>query len=893
MKRLRIESLESRRLLHDGPAIVNPYTVPLDSAYYGLNFERVYNFAHDPTAETVAPGDWSDPHIWSTGVVPTGGRVHVNYETTISQKLSGVYEAVAVNPGAELSFDPTQNTRLEVGTLMVMWGGALEIGTADRPIADNVTAEIVIDDRPLNTTVDPAQHGTGLLILGGRIETNGRNNTSFVEFAVAPAAGATTLVLAQPVTGWLPGDQVFIPDTRGGANNAQAEFATIQSTSGNVVTLTQPLKFSHAGLLDQLPHVAHLGGNIIVRSENPTGTRGHVLVTERSTVDVQDAVFKDLGRTTVAQLDNTQLSSTKETLHVGTNQVGRYSFHQHHVYNPFTFKDNVIVGGEKWGLAVHDTHYGLIEDNVVVDVEGAGIVFEDGSETGNIVRHNFTGLHKGSGQAETVRANGTDAVNVGDGSAANPYRTVGDNGHAGTGIWSRGSNNIYVDNVTVNAAASGMFMWTRFATDRKIPKFKGADPRVQGVLSDIGAQVPMEFARNESYGTPLGFRFGGVAQTSPTNYVVSDLTAWAATMGVEVIYSGDMVFDGLTLRTNLLASTGIQAGVSTQYVAANNLDIRGFVVGMALASATDIRDSYFDSTKIDLQLSYTAPGHWDRGALSRTNEPAVLTNVRFGGRSQQTIAPTYPAVQLTNNQSMTYPRDVLVYDYNGVASDDFQIFMAEQAATYVMPFSGIGPAAIGTTRFSPVQNSTNQQLWDTYRIAVSGRVMPADAVARPKINGRVAPIPTDIQAPTISNVQVVVSATSATITWDTSEPATTQLEWTGNPMIVQGAYGNLTQAVTTLTTSHTVTLTGLTPGATYRYEPRSTDAAGNTGGYDVPFYSTDPAKHNSLSFTTPKGVLKAQGMFIGPLEPRLVDTAFADWPTSAPSRAGRTAETAV
>jgi hypothetical protein len=85
----------------------------------------------------------------------------------------------------------------------------------------------------------------------------------------------------------------------------------------------------------------------------------------------------------------------------------------------------------------------------------------------------------------------------------------------------------------------------------------------------------------------------------------------------------------------------------------------------------------------------------------------------------------------------------------------------------------------------------------------------------------------------------------------------------------------------------------LTPGATYRYEPRSTDAAGNTGGYDVPFYSTDPAKHNSLSFTTPKGVLKAQGMFIGPLEPRLVDTAFADWPTSAPSRAGRTAETAV
>ena len=34
------------------------------------------------------------------------------------------------------------------------------------PVASNVTAQVVFDNQPLNTTLDPAQYGNGLIALG-------------------------------------------------------------------------------------------------------------------------------------------------------------------------------------------------------------------------------------------------------------------------------------------------------------------------------------------------------------------------------------------------------------------------------------------------------------------------------------------------------------------------------------------------------------------------------------------------------------------------------------------------------------------------------------------------------------------------------------------------------
>jgi chitodextrinase len=84
----------------------------------------------------------------------------------------------------------------------------------------------------------------------------------------------------------------------------------------------------------------------------------------------------------------------------------------------------------------------------------------------------------------------------------------------------------------------------------------------------------------------------------------------------------------------------------------------------------------------------------------------------------------------------------------------------------------------------------------------------------------------DTEPPIQSNVAVGnITSNSATITWKTYENASSQVIY-GNA----SGYYPLQSAVYDIgqgTMSHTVILTGLTPGATYHYRINSRDAAGN------------------------------------------------------------------
>ena len=109
-------------------------------------------------------------------------------------------------------------------------------------------------------------------------------------------------------------------------------------------------------------------------------------------------------------------------------------------------------------------------------------------------------------EGETARNNGTDPVLIGDGTPGDPYRTIGDHGHAGTGIWSRGSNNYYRDNVIANAAYAGTFIWTRSTGSRNIPAAPGQTPMIPYRILE---GIPLEFASNEAYASSVAFAFGG------------------------------------------------------------------------------------------------------------------------------------------------------------------------------------------------------------------------------------------------------------------------------------------------------------------------------------------------------------------------------------------------
>jgi hypothetical protein len=92
----------------------------------------------------------------------------------------------------------------------------------------------------------------------------------------------------------------------------------------------------------------------------------------------------------------------------------------------------------------------------------------------------------------------------------------------------------------------------------------------------------------------------------------------------------------------------------------------------------------------------------------------------------------------------------------------------------------------------------------------------------------------DKRAPSIDDVSASgITQTSANVAWTTDEPATSQVEFGTTT-----AYGSSSGLDTSLTTSHTVTLSGLAPGTPYHFLVRSSDERGNEAMSDEMGFNT-------------------------------------------------------
>jgi parallel beta-helix repeat protein len=374
----------------------------------------------DVDVASVASGAWSSGSTWSTGRVPAeGDAVLVKANTRVSYDVVSDANVQCVDVEGVLTFRPDRSTRIRVGTMTVLETGRLEVGTVDTPVSGSVTAEIVILDQPVDAIRDPDQLTRGLIGLG-TVRMHGALKTpTFSRVVTEPLAGQTILRLGRPVSGWNVGDALVLPDTRqllqgerGENYTPQWEEHRVATIAGSTITVSDPLAYDHrgardgAGAVELLPHVGNVSRNVIVRSENPAGTRGHVLFNNRADVDIRYALFKGLGRTHMGVLNNVEYGADGAVRRTGTNQIGRYSLHFHHTFGPttpqangyqFTIIGNAIDDASKWGITVHNSHYGLIQDNVVYNSRGAGIVAEDGTESFNVFEHNFSMRSEGSG----------------------------------------------------------------------------------------------------------------------------------------------------------------------------------------------------------------------------------------------------------------------------------------------------------------------------------------------------------------------------------------------------------------------------------------------------------------------------------------------------------------
>jgi hypothetical protein len=145
----------------------------------------------------------------------------------------------------------------------------------------------------------------------------------------------------------------------------------------------------------------------------------------------------------------------------------------------------------------------------------------------------------------------------------------------------------------------------------------------------------------------------------------------------------------------------------------------------------------------------TATGNADRCGPRKT----VFRRLRFGNLTTRTRGEQLNWVMSwsTYNGNLTALDEILVYQHNGVATDNFRLYYdPQQRPDYVLEASVLNANpqdGVYQVKGSPEAGLTNAQLWSKYGIAAGGKVAPATAVAgtaKGVVSGLVEPIPAEV-----------------------------------------------------------------------------------------------------------------------------------------------------
>lgn len=316
---------------------------------------------------------WSNPATWQ-GKLPVSGA------------------SVTIPPGRSILLDtnPPPLTSLTIqGTLicaekdlalsanwiMVAAGGVLECGSELQPFQHH----FVITLTGNNPKENIMNMGTKLLgVMGGKLELHGQSKVSWVQLGATAFAGASQITLDQRVN-WSKGDRIVVASTS--YDPRQAEEVTVSAVSGTIVTLNQPLKYTHWGQLqsfagqavDERAEVGLLSHNIVIQGDSGsvnTGFGGQSMFMRGSTVQIAGVEFYHMGQ---------------------FKSLARYPVHWHLAGNASgSYIENSSVDHSfNRCITIHGTDNVMVRENVTFDTIGHCYFLEDGSETHNLLEYNL------------------------------------------------------------------------------------------------------------------------------------------------------------------------------------------------------------------------------------------------------------------------------------------------------------------------------------------------------------------------------------------------------------------------------------------------------------------------------------------------------------------------
>lgn len=663
-------------------------------------------------------GDWNSSGTWSGGVIPREGDVVAippGISVTYGETTSVGLKAIGIH--GTLTFKQDVNTRMKVGTILVYEDGFLTI-TPD----DAHTAEVLFSER-VNTTDDPSQMTAGLIGIG-KVTVTGKALPRTFTKTVTAAAGASTVTLAEPLE-LRPGDRLYFADGRmdfpdTGELPAQGEFATVASAVGTTVTLSAPLNYVHSD-----SYMALLTRSVTFRSDL-TGSRAHTIFLHYSEPNIQNVAFVDMGRTSNDPLNSVKFFTDGAPPYIGTNQIGRYPVHFHHVHNKFVFSGNAVVNEAasnqpRWSVTSHYS-FGDIIGNVVIDPRGAGIVTEQGLETGLIEGNLVIGNGGGSDRFD-------------------PSSTLSceqDEGHGGFGYWMRSRFTNVRNNVAAGVFLESGFFYNTFSicTDLNLPNIAGMPEDLRGKsqgslpsgireFSGNIADMPIYSGADPQFDGTFGV-WGGSGDVTLSNYTVRLRGHRGSAISTD--------YQGTTYHLDNSKISGIpsiyQSGTSK--TVGIHRDMVGNITNTRIENvntAIDLSDAQARVINIQNNTLTAYTGILLESPADTVARPSrrltTIDNVKFSpalsGKPQQNLHYKWTDIPGTSLESNLVPdMDVIVKNYNGVTGDNFQLFTNAQMST---------APVVGTSL-------TNSQAWSTYKRAMNGST--AASIPKPGLVGAFA-----------------------------------------------------------------------------------------------------------------------------------------------------------
>lgn len=456
-----------------------------------------------------------------------------------------------------------------------------------------------------------------------------------------------------------------------------------------------------------------------------------------------------------------------ELARTGLNPRGRYAVHFHRSTYPCTvdaacgddttltatIDDSAVVDSPGWGIVNHSSIVD-ITNNVVFNALGAAYVTEAGDELGTF-DHNIAIKSLGSGQDLQARKN------------------INDFGHDGDGFWFQGGNVTVTNNVASGQRHSGFVFFPTGLNQKnlgittipgnELPASYGANPSLMYADNDVPL---LKFQGNVAFADQDGFESWFSLQHTALHArnVIQDFTVFDVT--------GDAIFTpytSLTTFKNVNVHTPVNwAGVytgpintafsrndATADMIYDHVTATGFAVGInapVVGTNTIVGGTFDNLRNISVTTTNSDTRVLNINDASPTDPVHFLDSLKILVNNQWVPAKQYDIYlqanwqPLFNDITRNFAPDIIKIGL--VSHNGQQVYFNEQAYDYV-PYPDANFVANNpTVKHGPVAaawvpaallNQTNQQLWDTYHLAIGGTVAPKNAIPDPLINGIVGP----------------------------------------------------------------------------------------------------------------------------------------------------------